>query len=105
MSDRFTTENVPCPDASWKVGELGATYLELKDVFGPPNMGPSGDEKSQGGWKIHFFEGGTYAEVYDYKEDVSFFAVTKWSIGGCNHNAVELVHKEIEEYRAKNAVA
>lgn len=101
MSDNFTTHGVDFED-SWKVGSLRATYQELKEVFGMPNMGPSGDEKVQGGWKIMFFNGSTYAEISDWKENKSLFDVTEWNIAGHTTAAVELVKAEIDTLREKN---
>ena len=88
-------------------GKITATFAELVEVFGEPNMGAS--DKVFNEWAIEFRvpiedDGmgdvddydSVDATIYDWKENwggASRVGDYVWHIGGHNHQAVELVYE------------
>lgn len=61
------------------VGKLGASYADLKRVFGNPDQ--IDNDKSKVMWCIRF-EDGEVATIYDWKQDKPAKDVMSWHIGG-----------------------
>ena len=90
-------------------GKITATFAELVEVFGEPNMGAS--DKVFNEWAIEFRvpieddgmgDVDDYdsidATIYDWKENwggASRVGSYVWHIGGHNHQAVELVYEAL----------
>ena len=90
-------------------GKITATFAELVEVFGEPNMGAS--DKVFNEWAIEFRvpvdddgmgDVDDYdsidATIYDWKEShgsASHYGKYVWHIGGHNHQAVELVYEAL----------
>ena len=90
-------------------GKIVATFAELVEVFGEPNMGAS--DKVFNEWAIEFRvpieddgmgDVDDYdsidATIYDWKETwgrASRVGDYVWHIGGHNHHAVELVYEAL----------
>ena len=77
----------------------GVTYEQLVRTFGPPNLGPSNDNKVQAEWLIEFinqYQDKVIATVYDYKQyNTPVEQITYWSIGGFNNEAAALVEEAL----------
>jgi hypothetical protein len=76
-------------------GYIRITYAELCEIFGPENCDGDG-YKVQAEWNIKF-EDGTYATIYDWKEDVSKEQVTDWHIGGRSQQSVWAVKQAVAQ--------
>ncbi len=93
---KFTTRNVDAGGTSL-VGEIKATYKQLKKLFGEPSG--SDGYKSDAEWEIKF-EDGTVATIYNWKDGKNYRgesgtpveAITDWHVGG--HDAKALTYVE-----------
>jgi hypothetical protein len=47
------------------------------------------------------FEDGTIASIYDWKERNTPFYRYDWHIGGHNSNAIDSIHKILDEHRTR----
>ena len=90
-------------------GKIVATFAELVEVFGEPNMGAS--DKVFNEWAIEFRvpieddgmgDVDDYdtvdATIYDWKEphgSASHYGEYNWHIGGRGHQCVELVYEAL----------
>jgi hypothetical protein len=81
-------------------GYVIANYEELFDAFGQPDEGPDDlmADKVTCCWRLQF-EDGTIATIYDWKESATPYHRYYWHIGGKSSDAVELVHKALENSR------
>ena len=78
-------------------GYVRASYDELVDIFGEPNM--SRDPKVQCEWYIEF-DDMVVATIYSWKAD-NFRETKKWNVGGQKFKAYERIVKLIFEYQSK----
>jgi len=81
-------------------GHITATYAEVVETFGEPNLEPS--DKTWNEWGIEFEIGDPEDDdwdtvnvtIYDWKEQSAsdaMYGKYQWHIGGKTHQAVELV--------------
>ena len=82
-------------------GHIHATYDELVDVFGEPNiLNAEEGDKVFNEWGIRFEDGDddVYTTIYDWKElDAydSHIGNYRWHIGGRDHRGVELIYEAL----------
>ena len=80
-------------------GKITASFTELVEVFGEPNIGAS--DKVFNEWGIEFrvpIEDTIDATIYDWKEphgSASQYGNYGWHIGGRDHRSVELVYEAL----------
>ena len=96
---------------SWLQGEIKTTYATLVAIFGEEHSDGDG-YKVQAEWNL-VFEDGTYATIYDWKEDESYCEdgtgkpkelITEWHIGGTDPAAVERVLEAVAAYLPMSAL-
>lgn len=81
------------------ITKVTVSYNRLVELFGEPNVGISGDKKTQCEWNLLIQNPDVYDEesegiifIYDWKEDVQPKDVRDWHIGGqSNILGLELV--------------
>lgn len=80
-------------------GYVQATYQELVDAFGDPEIRLDGDTgyKVKHLWVINIE--GVICSIYDYKEDLNTGKPENWHIGGKQKIAERLINQIIEEAR------
>jgi hypothetical protein len=89
-------------------GNVGATYLELVEIFGEPTKfmwSKESDNKVDVQWAIKF-EDGTIATIYNYKNGLNYLGAEgkrlmemhNWNIGGHSERAVFLVNEEVIDW-------
>ena len=89
------------PRGSSLRGHIHATYDELVDVFGEPNiLNAEEGDKVFNEWGIRFEDGDddVYTTIYDWKElDAydSHIGNYRWHIGGRDHRGVELIYEAL----------
>ena len=89
------------PRGSSLRGHIHATYDELVDVFGEPNiLNAEEGDKVFNEWGIRFEDGDddVYTTIYDWKElDAydSHIGNYRWHIGGKEHRGVELIYEAL----------
>ena len=86
-------------------GHLDASYIDLVEVFGEPNI-PFSD-KIWNEWAIRFTvpvdddpedSDDVYVTIYDWKEshpNQSRYGEYRWNIGGRDHRSVELIYEAL----------
>ena len=89
------------PRGSSLRGHIHATYDELVEVFGEPNiLNAEEGDKVFNEWGIRFEDGDDdiYTTIYDWKElDAydSHIGNYRWHIGGKEHRGVELIYEAL----------
>jgi len=89
------------PRGSSLRGHIHATYDELVEVFGEPNiLNAEEGDKVFNEWGIRFEDGDddVYTTIYDWKElDAydSHIGNYRWHIGGKEYRSVELVYEAL----------
>ena len=88
---------------SSRISQLdGVTYEQLVNTFGPPNLGPTDDNKIQARWAIEFtnqYRDKVIATIYDYKQyGTPVEEITYWSVGGFINEAAALVEEALTIY-------
>lgn len=76
------------------VGYVRASFQELVDTFGYPNVDVWGDDKSSAEWHLQA-DDGTIATVYDYYTSGVGVPDYLWHIGGFNMRAADLVREAL----------
>ena len=86
-----------------KQGTLKASYTDLVNTFGSPNIkrGEATLEKTQVEFHIEFVDG-TVATIYDWKSEYPAILNDTWTIGGFNYDAVMQVKQEMQEKRDRD---
>jgi len=80
-------------------GCFNISYVELVEIFGPPQVGPNADlDKTTCEWCLEF-EDGTVATIYDWLNTRTPRGVSEWHIGGYEPHAAERVYSAIELHR------
>tara|TARA_R100000808_G_C2143043_1_gene150799 strand:- start:1042 stop:1320 length:279 start_codon:yes stop_codon:yes gene_type:complete len=87
---------------TFKVGDLHATIDQLIAAFGEPV--DTFDNKTDWLWSLTFPDG-TIATIYNWKNGPSYtgddsirvFDIERWSVGGRDSRAFDLVSEAIEE--------
>ena len=89
------------PRGSSLRGHIHATYDELVEVFGEPNiLNAEEGDKVFNEWGVRFEDGDddVYTTIYDWKElDAydSHIGNYRWHIGGKEHRGVELIYEAL----------
>ena len=89
------------PRGSSLRGHIHATYDELVEVFGEPNiLNAEEGDKVFNEWGVRFEDGDddVYTTIYDWKElDAydSHIGNYRWHIGGKEYRSVELVYEAL----------
>ena len=92
------------PSGSSLKGTVTATYIQLLEVFGEPNIlnaESSGDDKVHNEWGIRFSNGDDdiYATIYDWKEMDAYdshYGEYRWHIGGRQMESLWCVMEALE---------
>lgn len=102
----FTTHNnsVFSESGTYLIGQVDATYDELKGLFGTPIIRMDG--KTDAMWKIKFSDD-TIATVYNWKNGKAYLGdsgldvshISTWHVGGFNPQALMLVQLTLELMR------
>ena len=89
------------PRGSSLRGHIHATYDELVEVFGEPNiLNAEEGDKVFNEWGIRFEDGDddVYTTIYDWKERDAYdshVGTYRWHIGGKEYRSVELVYEAL----------
>ena len=82
-------------------GHIHATYDELVEVFGEPNiLNAEEGDKVFNEWGVRFEDGDDdiYTTIYDWKELDAYDSHVgnyRWHIGGRDHRGVELIYEAL----------
>jgi len=82
-------------------GEFRATYAQLVEVFGQPEIGPNADIDGKVTCEWTFkFEDDSVASIYDWKEGETPMGEYSWHVGGHSFNAYMNVTDVFEQHFA-----
>lgn len=79
-------------NGSFLQGYLEASYLELVEVFGQPNLGPNdmGLDKVTCEWVLEY-EDNKYCTIYDWKLPLTPEYTYNWHVGGQDIDSLKAV--------------
>ena len=89
-----TTDSIPT-NGTYLQGHLNISYNKLVGIFGQPAH--YGGCKSDVQWSI-YFDDGTVATIYDYKNPKLPIYIKKWHVGGHSLKALRNVEKMIDSH-------